>query len=47
MTAPEIAEILSIREGTVYSRLHYACRKLAGHFSNSEIECWAEELLNE
>ena len=47
MTAPEIAEILGIREGTVYSRLHYACRKLAGRFSNSDLESWAEELLNE
>ena len=47
MTAPEIGEIMGIREGTVYSRLHYACRKLAGHFSNSEIESWAKNLLNE
>jgi RNA polymerase sigma-70 factor (ECF subfamily) len=47
MTAPEIATLLGIREGTVYSRLHYACRKLAGRFSNSELESWAKELLNE
>ena len=30
MKAAEIAEILGVSEGTVYSRLHYACRKL-GH----------------
>jgi RNA polymerase sigma-70 factor (ECF subfamily) len=47
MTGPEIAEILNIKEGTVYSRLHYACRKLAGRLSNSELEAWAEELSNE
>jgi RNA polymerase sigma-70 factor (ECF subfamily) len=47
MTAPEIAKTLNIREGTVYSRLHYACRNLAGRFSDSELEQWAEELLNE
>jgi RNA polymerase sigma-70 factor (ECF subfamily) len=47
LTAPEIAELLEIREGTVYSRLYYACRKLAGQFSNSDLEAWAEELLNE
>ena len=47
MTAPEIARILGIKEGTVYSRLHYACRELAGHFSKSEIESWAKELFNE
>lgn len=28
MKAAEIAEILGVSEGTVYSRLHYACRKL-------------------
>ena len=47
LTAAEIAQMLDIREGTVYSRLHYACRKLAGQFSNSDLESWAEELLNE
>ena len=47
MTAPEIANVLNIREGTVYSRLHYACKKLAGLFSDSELEKWAKELLNE
>lgn len=26
----EIAEILEIKEGTVHSRLHYACKKVAG-----------------
>jgi len=47
LTTREIAEMLEIREGTVYSRLHYACRKLAGQFSNSDLESWAEEILNE
>jgi RNA polymerase sigma-70 factor (ECF subfamily) len=47
LSAPEIAKILDIREGTVYSRLHYACRKLAGQFANSELEKWAKELFNE
>lgn len=46
MTAPEIAEILDIREGTVYSRLYYACRKLEHLFTESELERWAEELIN-
>ena len=47
MTAREIAEILDIREGTVCSRLHYACRQLENLFSDSELEQWAEELINE
>ena len=28
MTAPEIAQVLQISEGTVHSRLHYARREL-------------------
>ena len=47
LTAPEIAEVLGIKEGTVYSRLHYAGRKLAGRFVDSDLEQWAEELANE
>ena len=47
MTAPEIAEVMGIREGTVYSRLYYACQKLENLFTDSELERWAEELLNE
>lgn len=47
LTAPEIAKVLEIREGTVYSWLHYACRKLAGQFANSDLEAWAKELLHE
>lgn len=47
MTAREIAEVLNIREGTVYSRLHYACRKLEHIFSDSDLERWAEELFYE
>lgn len=30
LSIPEIAEILETKEGTIYSRLHYACRQL-GH----------------
>jgi RNA polymerase sigma-70 factor (ECF subfamily) len=47
MTAREIAEVLNIREGTVCSRLYYACRKLEALFSDSELEQWAEEIINE
>jgi len=47
LTAPEIAEVLGIKEGTVYSRLHYAGRRLAGQFASSDLEKWAEELANE
>lgn len=47
LTAPEIAEVLEISEGTVYSRWHYGCRKLAGRFSNSDLEAWAKDLFNE
>jgi DNA-directed RNA polymerase specialized sigma24 family protein len=38
---------LGIKEGTVYSRLHYASRRLAGQFASSNLEKWAEELANE
>jgi RNA polymerase sigma-70 factor (ECF subfamily) len=47
MSAPEIAAVLGVKEGTVYSRLHYAGRKLACQFMNSDLETWAEELANE
>ena len=47
MTAPEIAAVLDIKDGTVYSRLHYACLKLEIHFTDSELEQWAKELFNE
>jgi RNA polymerase sigma-70 factor (ECF subfamily) len=47
LSAPEIASVLEIKEGTVYSRLHYAGRKLAGQLRNSDLELWAEELANE
>lgn len=30
LAVKEIAEILEIKEGTVHSRLHYACKKVAG-----------------
>ena len=47
MSAPEIADALGIKEGTVYSRLDYAGSKLAGQFMNSDLETWAEVLANE
>jgi RNA polymerase sigma-70 factor (ECF subfamily) len=47
MTAGEIAAVLGIKEGTVYSRLHYACRKLEIHFSDTELKQWAKEVFNE
>jgi RNA polymerase sigma-70 factor (ECF subfamily) len=37
LSAPEIAEILDISEGTVHSRLHYARRKLRGYLSHAGI----------
>ena len=47
MTAREIAEVLYTKEGTIYSRLYYACRKLEALFSDSELEGWARETFNE
>ncbi|MEZ4771233.1 MAG: RNA polymerase sigma factor [Caldilineales bacterium] len=38
MKAAEIAEILGVSEGTVYSRLHYACRKLERRLSAGTLE---------
>lgn len=46
MTAPEIAEVLNISRGTVYSRLFYAYRKLEDHLATENLEEWAEEYLN-
>ena len=36
LTAPEIAHVLAISEGTVYSRLHYARQKLRRRLSREE-----------
>ncbi len=38
MKAAEIAEILGVSEGTVYSRLHYACRKLESRLAVGDIQ---------
>ena len=38
MKAAEIAEILGLSEGTVYSRLHYACRKLKCQLAGSDLQ---------
>lgn len=43
----EIAQILHIREGTVHSRLHYACRNLGRQLAIDDREALIEELLNE
>lgn len=34
----EIAQVLDVKEGTVHSRLHYACRKLEKHLGRSDFE---------
>lgn len=38
MKAAEIAEILGVSEGTVFSRLHYACRKLETQLAGSDLQ---------
>lgn len=43
----EVAAILHIPEGTVHSRLHHACKKLASALSGSEAESLVMELFNE
>jgi RNA polymerase sigma-70 factor (ECF subfamily) len=43
----EIAEILGIREGTVSSRLFYACRKLESQLAINDVEDLIAELLSE
>lgn len=47
LTVREIAQILQIREGTVHSRLHYACRHLGKHLTIHNQEELLRELLNE
>ena len=43
----EVAQILQIREGTVHSRLHYACRNLGRQLALHDQEALLTELLNE
>ena len=43
----EIAGVLQIPEGTVHSRLHHACRKLAVTLGNADTEALVMELLND
>lgn len=43
----EIAQILHIREGTVHSRLHYACRNIGKQLTIQNQEELLRELLNE
>ena len=47
LSVGEISQILNIREGTVYSRLHYACRSLGWQLAIDDREALIEELLNE
>jgi len=43
----EVADVLNIPEGTVHSRLHHACRKLAATLAVTDSEALVLELLNE
>ena len=43
----EIAAMLRIPEGTVHSRLHHACRKLAAALGSAETEALVMELFND
>lgn len=43
----EVADVLSIPEGTVHSRLHHACKKLALALSGTDAEALVMELFNE
>jgi RNA polymerase sigma-70 factor (ECF subfamily) len=45
LSVPEISEILEIREGTVHSRLHHACRNLGRQLAINDREDLIEELL--
>jgi RNA polymerase sigma-70 factor (ECF subfamily) len=47
LSVREISQILSIREGTVHSRLYYACRYLERQLAIDDREGLIEELLNE
>lgn len=43
----EIAGVLNVPEGTVHSRLHHACRKLAAALGNADTEALVMELFND
>lgn len=43
----EVADVLNIPEGTVHSRLHHACRKLAATLAVTDSEALVLELFNE
>lgn len=43
----EVADVLNIPEGTVHSRLHHACRKLAKTLAVTDSEALVLELFNE
>jgi RNA polymerase sigma-70 factor (ECF subfamily) len=47
MSIREVAHILQLREGTVHSRLHYACRNLGRQLALHDQEALLSELLNE
>jgi RNA polymerase sigma-70 factor (ECF subfamily) len=47
MSIREVAHILQLREGTVHSRLHYACRDLGRQLALHDQEALLSELLNE
>lgn len=43
----EVADVLNIPEGTVHSRLHHACKKLATTLAAADAEALVLELFNE
>lgn len=43
----EVADVLNIPEGTVHSRLHHACKKLATALVSTDAEALVMELFNE
>ena len=47
MSIREVAHILELKEGTVHSRLHYACRNLGRQLALHDQEALLSELLNE
>jgi RNA polymerase sigma-70 factor (ECF subfamily) len=47
LSVREISQILDVREGTVHSRLHYACSNLGRQLAIHDREDLIEELLNE
>ena len=47
LTIREIADILRIPEGTVHSRLHNGCKKLAASLAHLDVESLVLELFND